>query len=284
MNTYKVTVYEPDSRIHMGILQTWVTMARNIVAHRDLVYVLFRRDFFATYKKSFLGITWVFIAPLFGAISWIFMDKTGILNPGVTEIPYPAYVLLSTSIWALFMGVYAGAQGTLSAGTGIINQVKYPHEVLLFKQLAQQFATFSITFAVNLAILFAFGVKPGMGLFLFPILVMPLILVATGVGLVISVFGVVLPEIQKAADLILGLLIWVTPVIYSSAVPHPILQNILHWNPLTYLLGAPRDVLIYGRFESWDGYFYSSLLAVALFMVSWRLFFVAEDKIIEKII
>lgn len=283
-NAEKLTVYEADSRIQMPFFATWATMARNIVVHRDLIYVLFRRDFFAIYKKSFLGMTWVFIAPLFAALSWIFMDKTGILNPGSTGIPYPAYVLLSTSIWSLFIGVYSGAQGTITAGSGIINQVKYPHEVLLFKQLAQVFATFSITFLINIVVLILLGVWPSSGAFLFPVLVLPLLLVAMGIGLVMSVFSVVLPEVQKAADILIGMLIWITPVIYSPTVSHPLLKSVLQWNPLTYLLGAPRDMLIYGTYDQWTGYVYSAAGSMVAFMFSWRLFFVAEDKVIEKLI
>lgn len=279
-----VTIYESNSREKVGFLEGWKIMFHNIVEFRELIYVLFKRDFFSSYKKSFLGLTWLFVSPVLAVVSWVFINATGILNPGDVGIPYPAYVLLSTSIWALFMGFYSAAQGTISAGAGIISQVKYPHEILLIKQIAQHIANSIIGLSMNIVVLLLFGIMPSWKIIFFPLLVLPLLFLGAGIGLVISVFSVVAPEIQKAVDIIMGLLIWVTPVIYSPKFENPVLQAILFWNPLAYLVGGTRDMIIKGHMASTEGYLYSSLLSIVVFMVSWRVFFVTEDKVIEKIL
>jgi lipopolysaccharide transport system permease protein len=279
-----ITIYESNSREKVGFLEGWKIMFYNIIEFRELIYVLFKRDFFSSYKKSFLGLTWLFVSPVLGVISWVFINATGILQPGDVGMPYPAYVLLSTSIWALFMGFYSSAQGTISAGAGIISQVKYPHEILLVKQIAQHLANSIIGLSMNIVVLLLFGVIPSWKIIFFPFLVLPLLFLGSGIGLVISVFSVVAPEIQKAVDIGMGLLIWVTPVIYSPKFDNQILQAILYWNPLTYLVGGTRDMIIKGQMASVEGYFISTLLSMIVFMVSWRVFFVTEDKVIEKIL
>ncbi len=280
----KVCVYEPYSRQKIGFLNTWILMVSNIVSSRQLIYQLFKRDFFASYKKSLLGISWIVLGPLFGIISWVFMNATGVLNPGDVGIPYPAYVLLSTSIWSLFVGFFTAAQGTLGSGASFIMQVKYPHEALLLKQMAQQVANFIIAFLLNIAVLIAFGVMPSWKIVFFPVLILPLFFLAAGIGLVVSVVGVVATEIQTGVNLILGFLIYLTPVIYAPNFQNPVLQTIIKWNPLTYLIGAPRDVIIYGRIEHLDRFLITSALSLLIFLFSWRLFFVSEDKVIEKMI
>ena len=82
----------------------------------------------------------------------------------------------------------------------------------------------------------------------------------------------------------MGLLMYVTPVIYSDKVDDPLLQTIIKWNPLTYLIGGARDAIIYGRIDNFDKFIYSSLIALVLFLFSWRLFYVSEEKVIEKMI
>lgn len=279
-----VTIYEANSREKVGFFEGWKIMFNNIIEFRELIYVLFKRDFFSSYKKSFLGMSWLFVSPILAVVSWVFINATGILQPGDVGIPYPAYVLLSTSIWALFMGFYSAAQGTISAGAGIISQVKYPHEILLVKQIAQHIANSIIGLGMNVVVLLLFGVIPSWKIIFFPFLALPLLFLGSGIGLVISVFSVVAPEIQKAVDILMGLLIWVTPVIYSPKFDNPFLQGIISLNPLTYLVGGTRDMIIKGHMSSPEGYLLSALLSIIVFLISWRVFFVTEDKVIEKIL
>lgn len=280
----KTIVYEPNSRRKIGFFKVWVLMFHNIIASRELIFQLFKRDFLMSYKKSFLGMGWIFISPIIGIISWVFMNYTGVLSPGDVGIPYPAYVLLSTSIWGLFMGFYSSAAGTLGAGASFIMQVKFPHEALLIKQTAQHLANFLITFIVNMIVLLIFGVVPHWMTILFPILILPLFFLGAGIGLIVSVIGVVATDLQKGFDFVLGLVLYITPVIYSPNVNNIFLQKVIKWNPLTYLIGGVRDLIIYGRIEHLDRFMLASVFALLIFMISWRLFFVSEDKVIEKMI
>ncbi len=277
-------IYEPNQRLKMGLIKTWCVLFRNIIDSRELIWQLFRRDFFMSYKKSFLGFSWMIITPIMGIISWVLMNATGILTPGNVGMPYPAYVLLSSSIYGLFMSFYGGASGTLSAGSGFIFQVKFSHDALLAKQILLQLANFIITFVITLIVLLIFGVIPNWMIIFFPILIIPMMLLGTAIGLLSSVISVVASDIQRGIGFVMGLLMYVTPVIYSSDVKNPVLQTIIKWNPLTYLIGAVRDSMIYGRIEHIDRFLISSGISLVLFLLAWRLFYVTEEKVIEKMI
>src|SRR5688572_29657380 len=67
MASRTITVYEPDSREKLGFIASCATIFRNIYAYREMIIVLFKRDFFASYRKSFLGMTWLFVAPIMAA-------------------------------------------------------------------------------------------------------------------------------------------------------------------------------------------------------------------------
>jgi len=283
-NFENISVYEPNQRQKIGFIKSLIVMFNNICSSKELIWQLFKRDFIAVYKKSFLGVAWLFIAPILGIISWVLMNATGILNPGDTGIPYPAYVLLSTSIWGLFMGFYSSAGGTLGAGSGFIMQVKYPHESLLIKQVAQHLATFIIGFAMNIVVLLIFGVVPSWKIVLFPIVALPLFFLGSGIGLINAVVSVVAVEIQRIVDTFFGFLIFLTPVIYSPNFSNSFLKTVTEVNPLTYLIGGVRDTIVYGRIEHFDKFIYASIFSFIVFMFSWRLFYVSEEKVIEKMI
>lgn len=280
----EITVYEPNHRSKQGLFKTWVVMFQNIIKSRELIYQLFKRDFLMMYKKSFLGMGWLIIAPIMGIISWVFMNATGILAPGEVGIPYPAYVLLSTSIWGLFMNFYRGATETLAVSSGFIMQVKFPHDILLVKQSLQQLANFAITFIINIIVLLIFGVYPSLMTLLFPLLMLPVFFLGSAIGLVVSVISVVAVDLKRGFSFVMALLMYITPVIYSPDVKDPLIQKLIKWNPLTYLIGGLRDSIIYGRIEHFDRFLISGVLALFIFLLAWRLFYISEEKVIEKMI
>lgn len=279
-----VKVSTPDERSRLGFFQTIVIMFRNSWGSRELIWQLFRRDFLMAYKKSFFGMAWIIVTPIVGIISWVIFNATGILQPGDVGIPYPAYVLLSSSIWGVFMGFYGAAGGTLGAGGGIIMQVNYPHEALLFKQAMQFLIGFVITLVVNLVFLLLFGVTPSWMIVLFPIIALPLFFLGSAIGLIISVISIVGPDVSKIFNTVFGFLFYITPVIYAPETSSELLQTLIKYNPLTYLIGAARDSLIYGKIDNLGIYLALFIGSLLLFLISLRMFYVSEHKAVEKMI
>ena len=163
-------------------------------------------------------------------------------------------------------------------------QVNYPHEALLFKQTAHQLANFFIAFALNLAALVVFRVTPAWQTIFLPLVVIPLFLFSAGIGLVVSMISVVAMDVSKGIAIVLGLLMYLTPIIYSDNISNEVVQVAIKWNPLTYLICSCRDIVIYGRLYGCNGFLLSSIFSFLFFMISWRLFFVSEDKVVERLI
>lgn len=277
-------IYEPDERMKRGLASSLKIMYGNMTNNWELSYQLFKRDFLQQYKKSLLGMAWLFITPIIGIISWVFMNATGVLKPGDVGIPYPAYILIGTTIFGLFQSFFTGASGTLAAGAGFISQVNYPHDSLLVKQTLQQLASFAINFSITMVVLLFFKVYPSWLILLLPVLIIPMFLLGSAIGLVSSILTVVAPDIQRLLGYLMGLLLFITPVIYSSNIANPILQKVIKWNPLTYIVGGVRDALIYGRIEHFDRFMIVTAISFILFFMAWRFFYISEQKVIEKMI
>ena len=283
-NKQQIRIYRPNQRHELSWLHTWHILVQNFISSKEFIWQLFKRDYVGTYKKSFLGVAWIFIAPVLGIISWVFLKETGLLQPGEMGIPYPAYVLIGTSMWGLFVGFYNAAQETLTAGKDIVMQINYSHEALLIKQTAQHLADFSITLLVTLLVLALFGILPVWQSIFFPLVVIPIFFLGAGLGLIGSMIAIVAVDLTKLANVVLTLLMWASPIIYTSNIKHPLVQTINHWNPLTYLVCSARDIIIYGRLFDTTGFFISAAISLIIFMLSWRLFFISEDSLIERMI
>jgi len=276
--------YWSHKRYAISPPRTWVEMVKNTIRSRDLIWHLFVRDFIMSHKRSFIGISWVIFAPLVGIVSWVFLRQAGLLQPGDLDIPYPVYVLIGTSIWGLYMDFYHGASNTLTAGSSFVSQINYHHEALLVEKALLQLANFAIVFALNIVVMLIFGVVPPWTIIFFPLLLIPLFLLGSAVGLFSSLLSVVGVDFKNILDILMGLTLWITPVIYSHKFDSEIIQTLIPWNPLTYLISSARDIIIYGRLYEPTGYFISCGLALALFLFSARFFYISENRIVEKII
>lgn len=258
-------------------------MVGNVVSSRELIWQLFKRDFLAGSKQSVLGLLWILITPLVGIVSWVVMNAVGVLHPGEVGVPYPIYVLCGTTIWGMFMGFYSSAAASLTSAGGLLAQARFSHEALVAQQLAQAV----IAALANLALLAAVWAVGGLSVhwsaLWFPVSLLPLVLLGTGIGLIVSVFAVVVHDITKAVTTLLGLLMFATPVIYASDVPHDWLQRVIWWNPLTYLVGGARDLLLEGRINQVSSYAGAVAFALGLFFMAWRLFFLSEQKVAERL-
>lgn len=284
MELKKVTIYEPDQRTRIGLFRTLFIIAQNVYNSRELIYQLYRRDLLMQYKKSFLGLGWMFFGPIMGIISWILMNAAGVLAPGDVGVPYPVYVLLSTSLWGLFMNFYSSTSQTLQVAQAYITQVNFHHEALLVKQGLQDLTNFSITLFMNLIIMFAFHVIPHWQIFLLPLFIIPMFMISATMGIIISVANTITTDIQRIASFLLSIFMFITPIIYSSKIKVPVMQMIIHYNPLTYLICGPRDLILYGRMDYPMNYLYSLGGVFIVFTFIIRYFYVNENRVIEKMI
>lgn len=282
MDEAPLIVYEADQRFRMGLLGSMLCMARNLVQSRELIWQLTKRDLLSLKKYSALGLFWIVLSPLVGIISWVFMDYAGMLHPGDVAVPYPVYVLFGTTIWGLFMNSYHSAAQSLSSGGSLVLQINFPHEALVVQQIAQNVIVLAANIGVLLIVLALFGVWPSWKAILFPFALFPLLALGIAIGMFVSVFTVVVQDISKVVTTGLGLLMFITPVIYAPQLPNQGLQIIISWNPLSYLVGGVRDLVLVGHIDRPDRFVLASCFSIAMLVLSWRLFFVSEQKVAEK--
>ena len=253
---------------------------KNIFFVRQLVFITIIGDL----KRSALGLLWLFILPIFSAIVWLVLHGAGIIDPGNIEIPYPAYVLLSTSIWAFFSDIYKSTSNIIMQNSKVITMTSFPHELLILSKIIVHLINFSIPLLVNIVILYFFGIRFDWVAILFPLSLLPLLLMGLSIGLIVALFRVVAVDLSKMIDQAILFLMFLTPVVYSSKIKISWLSGIIKYNPMTYLIGFSRDLLTKGVFYEPKLYLLCSIITFVFFTLSIRLFLKAEPKIIEKLI
>jgi lipopolysaccharide transport system permease protein len=260
---------------HRAIQEIWLT--------RDLLWRLFLRDFQAQYRQKLLGYCWTVLTPLLGVASFIFLYFVGIITPGDLEIPYPLFVFVGTGLWGIFVGGYQAVSGGLTAHGDLLVRTGIPKITLALAGLGNVMYGTLLHVVTLIVLVIAFGILPAWQAILYPLLLLPLFAAATGLGLLIGALGAVARDINNIFTTMLMFLMYLTPVVYVSNFSHPVLQAIVTWNPLSYLIDAPRTLFFVGEYHHWLGYSLASLLACLVLLVGVQAFYMVQDLVSERI-
>lgn len=278
-----VTVYQPNER-RGGLVWGLLQAREDIVASRHVIARLFWRDFISQFRQKILGYFWALLSPLLGIISFLFLFFIGVLRPGEGEIPYFLYVLVGSTIWGCLPGAMGAVSGGLQAQADLIMRTRIPKLALAISSLAGLVYGVAISM-VTMTILFWFmGVTPSWWFLAYPLLVLPMVLLGTAAGLVLSVLGSIARDLIPLATQALTFVMFLTPVIYfQSTIQNPIVKTIIEWNPITYLVDIPRSLIVLGRAENIDTFLWVAIGTVALVTIGLRIFYLLEDLVAERL-
>lgn len=275
-----VIVYTPESSL--ATPRKMVTaMFLDLMRSRPMAWRLAVRDIRAQYRQAFLGLLWAFIGPLATTVTWIFLNRAGIVSLGQTSLPYPAYVLTGTLLWSILIDAMNSPLHHTNASRGMLAKLNFPREAILLSGIYQLLFNTGIKIVLMLAALLAMGIYPGWGLLLFPLGVASLILVGTALGLLITPVGLLYTDVGRGVPLLMSFAMYLTPVVFP--VPKEgWVATLYQVNPLSPLILTSRD-WITGQTPEFLGYFAAvNAAAFFLLLLVWVTYRLAMPIIVER--
>ena len=260
----------------------WHEMVAELIDSHELVWRLFLRDFEAKYRQTVLGFLWALIMPLLTVGTFVFLNRAGILNIGKVGIPYPAYALLGLTVWQIFSGGLRACSDSIVAGGSMVVKINFPKEALVLSSLGGALIETMVRVALTAFVFAIYKIVPAWTVVLFPFALIPLLLFTLGLGLMLSLLNAVFRDVANIVSLSTTFLLFVTPVLY----PEPkaaFFKAFTVFNPLAALVSGPRDLVAKGYLTQSVSYLFYSGLSLAIFLISWRLFHLAEIRIAERI-
>jgi lipopolysaccharide transport system permease protein len=285
MDNQKV-IYTPEGKkieSDSGFFLLSRQMVRELASARWLVWMLFLRDFSAKYRQSALGVIWAILTPLITVGLFVGMSHSGILMIQNVNIPYPLYAIIGLTIWNLFtVGLIACAGSLVNAGSMVV-KINFPKVALVLASSWQGIVEFLIRLLLIAAAFMYYGVAPSSkGLILGLLCVIPLYLLMTGIGFFMSLATGVMRDIPNMLNIVLSAFMLLTPILYPIT-GNSWLARANVWNPFNYLVNVPRDLILKGQTDMVNGFVWASILSAIVFYIGWKLFYLAQTKIAERI-
>ena len=278
-----VTVYQPNET-QGGVIWSLKRAATDITLSRHVIARLFWRDFIAQFRQKLLGYFWALLSPLLGIASFLFLFFIGVLRPGEGEIPYPVYVMVGSAIWGCLPGAMGAVSGGLQAQADLIMRTRIPKVALALSSLAGLSYGILISIATMTMIFIVTGAKPTWWLLAYPLLALPMVLLGTSIGLVLSVLGSIARDLTPMVTQLLALAMYVTPVIYvHSTIQNSFVKALIDWNPMSYLVDVPRSLICLGHADNAGLFLVVAMGTVILVAIGLRIFYLLEDLVAERL-
>ncbi|WP_315788593.1 ABC transporter permease [Fischerella sp. JS2] len=274
-------IHTPESSLKhpLRLLQQ---MWRDLLASRELAWRLMVRDISAQYRQSFLGIVWAFLPPIVMAASFTLAKGAQVINVGVTDIPYPAYVMFSTALWQTFVEALNGPVQAVTVAKPMLARVNFPREALILAKLGEVFFNFGIKTILIVALFIFFRVSVSWTVILVPVALIHLVLLGTFIGILLAPFGVLYQDISKGLSLITGFWLFLTPVVY--AVPNEgTFGYLVKLNPVTPLLVTTRELATTGVVSEPLGFWVVSGITIIGLILTWIAFRLAMPFVVERV-
>lgn len=277
-----MTTYEPDNSIKKGYAALLGEIVSEIDRNKWLTWQLFKRDFFAVYRQSFMGFLWAFIVPLVSVGSIIVLSNAGLFQIGRIDVPYPIYAILGMAFWQLFsMGLIASTSSLVNAGS-MITKINFSKKSLVIASVGQSVISFATQFCLVCLLFVFYGILPSPAILLFPLLMLPLVLLTLGLGFLLSLLNGIMRDTGSIITLLMTFLMFLTPILYVRPAAG-LLAAMTAYNPLYHLIASARELILLGTVSDPLALAVSALIAFAVFAVGLVVFHLTETRVAERI-
>lgn len=248
------------------------SLARSLVLHRHLIVKMTKREVVGRYKGSAFGLAWSFFNPVFMLVvytfvfSEIFKARWGGAGADESKTQFAVILFVGMIVLGFFSEVLNRAAGLIVGNVNYVKKVVFPIEVLpVITMMAALFHSLISVSVLLVAFLLFNGYLHWTVLFA-PFVLLPLVILATGLAWMLASLGVFLRDIGQTIAILTTVLTFLSPVFFPvTAVPERFRPFIMA-NPLTFIIEQARDVLIWGRQPNWAGLVVYTLVAT---LVAW---------------
>lgn len=245
---------------------------REVWEHRDLIYLLVRRDISVLYRQSAVGAGWAILQPVLLAV--VFSVFLGLLAkvPSAEGIPYPVFAVSGMVMWLFFSNAMSRSSESTMSSSVLISRVYFPRVIIPVAAVIPSLVDFAVGFVVVLGAMFLYGTDPSVRVVLLPVVVLVALTTALGIGLWLSALHVRYRDVQHILPFLILVGLFISPITYPFSLVPADLQPIYALNPLVGVLEGYRWIL-FADYPFPGGVLVIPLVASMTLLITGALFF-----------
>ncbi len=263
-------------------LRGWIGINwKEIWRYREVLYFLTWRDVKIRYKQTILGASWAFIQPFLTMVVFtIFFGHLGGLGKKTGGIPYPIYVYAGLLPWTFFANSITASGNSLVRDSNLITKVYLPRLIIPLAAVGAGLVDLGVAFIVLFGMMAFYHTSLSWQLVLMPLFVLNVILIATGVGSVLSSLTATYHDFRYVVPFMVQIWMFITPVIYPPTIVPAKWRWLLFINPMTGLIEGFRDCFLAHSLD-WPQIGISMAVGLVLFLGGLANFRIMEKRLAD---
>ncbi|MCR4777427.1 MAG: ABC transporter permease [Lachnospiraceae bacterium] len=253
---------------------------KNFLKYRYLLRELIKKDIKLKYRRSYLGILWTLLEPLF-TMMVLTLVFSGFY--GKSDKTFPVYILTGRLLFTFFSNSTKAATKSIRSNAGMIKKVYVPKYIYPISTICSNFIFFMISLIVLVAVALVLGIYPTKYVFLAVVPILNLLVMTLGVGLMLATFSVFFRDMEYLWGIVLTLIMYCCAIFYE---PKRVIKTGFGWileiNPLYWVIENFRDA-VFGRPLDMRAFAFSTTFACVTLVLGIFVFYKQQDKFILNI-
>ncbi len=268
------TIIEPR---HGWQLIDW----KEMLQYKDLLYLLVWRDITVLYKQTILGFLWAIVRPVFGMVvfSVVFGRLAKVPSDGV---PYPIFAYAGLLPWTYFSSALTGSAQSLITKASIFTKVYFPRLFIPMTPVFSKLMDFAIACIVLAGLMIYYGLIPTWNIIFLPLLVLLMILTASGIGMWLSAIAIQYRDVKHAVEFMAQFLMYAAPVAWPASLVPESYRLLYGLYPMAGVIEGFRSSVIGANPMPWDLILMGTVSAVAI-VFSGALYFKRMERIFADV-
>lgn len=258
----------------------------------ELTSTLARSEFKVRYFGSVLGYLWSLLRPLLlFVVLYVFFVQILKIARGPH---YGVRLLAGIVMWTYFTEATTGCVNCLVVREALLRKMRFPRMVVPLSVSLTSIFNLCMNFIVVIVFALATGVSPTVRWLEVPLIALAFIVLATGMGMLLSALFVRYRDVQPIWDVALQLLFYGSPIMYlphAYATFSPGLQRVMMISPPAMLLTQLGHAFVSPAYYQsalttaggWGPVIGALALIVAIFALGWRVFSREAPRVAEDL-
>jgi ABC-type polysaccharide/polyol phosphate export permease len=221
---------------------------RALVTDRELLVTLVERQVSLRRKRSFMGVLWPLLAPLF--LFALYRYVFGSIFRAPVE-DYGVYLFAGLLPWTFLLQTVHDALQSISFELDLVRRAPFAHHLLPLSRVVVMVVPFLVLLVVFVVYL-ALGSDRGLELAVLPLLLVPLasvVLLVAAASTLLALVDVFNRDLRYLLHNLFTVWFFLVPIVYHRRMVSDTVRTVTAVDPMRWIIEQFRDVLYHGRFE-----------------------------------
>ncbi len=253
---------------------------KELYNYREFLKTSIKKEFRGKYKKSFLGVLWSFLNPLFQLLIYALVFPF-ILRVNVDN--YTIFLIVALMPWTFFNSTIIQSAASIVANGGIIKKVYFPREILPISTATSNLLNFLITGIIVIFALLISGIGIGTSVLVLPLIIIMQYILQLGLAFIFSSITVYVRDVEYIINIFMMLMFYLCPIVYSAdMIPEKYLP-IFKLNPMFHILGYYRTILYDKQLPNITNVLILFITCIGILIIGYLIFQKCKKRFAEEL-